>query len=406
MEDNNILKWIDISSKDYYELDDKNINALYFISDTYEIYKGNQSFTDAVELLTGEFPSIGAINKIYINRSSLEGKVYTGVDWVTVMKPISSVLSEDTTDDNSLITGSGIKLYVSKVMENILVDAGITGNTIKIGEPITIKGVNIGSYKDGDIITKDIDLYAILKNLLQTQVVPLYTEPNITTSLKPTNLEAGTVIANSITTEFTKNDAGPVTRYIVSKHVGETNQVVLDVNKLTPYIIPSTALTDNAISYTVTIHYADGPIKQDNLGQACPDGHIRAGRITKTTSIDAHRKCFYGAEAGPTDPCLVCNDVRTLPNKTDAELKLGDNCVAIECKPGDTRLTVAYPAYLPDIFYITSFKLGLIVTGVFEKSTIMVSGNNDYEPIEYKVYTYIPAIPFPSGDGYLVSIKE
>lgn len=406
MAEDTLLKWIEITSSDYYDLEDKNENALYFISDTSEIYKGINSFTEGVELLTGEFPLKGTVNKIYINKTTLEGKVYTGVDWITVMYPVSKTLAADNTTDNSLITGGGIKLYVSDALSDILSGAGITGNVIEIGKEFTVKGTTIGSYKDGDIIAKNYNIYDILRNILQAQVLPTYTDPSVSMSLQNSNNEAGATLSGTIDPLFIKNDAGPITRYVLSKRIEETTQVLIDSKTITPYIIPSSPLTDKSISYTAAIHHDAGPIKTDNLGVECSQGHILSGVVSKTLSIKSHRKCFYGSEAGPTTPCLECADIRSLPFKTEEELALGDNCISLECKPGDTRLTIAYPAYLPDVFYISSFRLGIIVTGIFEKSTIMVSGDNDYAPIEYKVYTYIPAIPFPSGDGYLVSIKK
>ena len=107
----NMIKWIVATAAQYAVLKSKDANALYFISDTGEIYKGDKSFTEAVTLVS-EFPAKGALGKMYVKESNLEGKVWTGSAWKTVIKPIATSLSDSVACDTA-VTGDAIKTYVS-----------------------------------------------------------------------------------------------------------------------------------------------------------------------------------------------------------------------------------------------------------------------------------------------------
>ena len=65
----------------------------------------------------------------------------------------------------------------------------------------------------------------------------------------------------------------------------------------------------------------------------------------------------------------------------------------------------AYPSSLRDITSVVYVEgLGAEVKDIFTKSIVSVTGANDYLPIDYKVYTYIPASPFGATATYNVTI--
>lgn len=90
----NIPRWHIVTS-DEFKLGTKVETDLYFLSDTKEIYRGEVSFTESVILYT-ELPATGiAINRLYINSTTLEGKIYNGTDWTTVIKPVDITINAD-----------------------------------------------------------------------------------------------------------------------------------------------------------------------------------------------------------------------------------------------------------------------------------------------------------------------
>ena len=83
---------------------------MYFLSDTHEIYRGSESFSEAVVMYT-DLPVEGiAKNKLYINSTTLEGKIYNGTEWNTVIKPIDSTIS---TDGENPVNSKAVIAYVA-----------------------------------------------------------------------------------------------------------------------------------------------------------------------------------------------------------------------------------------------------------------------------------------------------
>ena len=93
---------------------------MYFLSDTREIYRGSEPFTESVILCT-EFPTTGiAINRLYVNSATLEGKIYDGSSWTTVIKPIDSTVTVDGTNP---VSGKAVAAYVAAEMAKVSTSA-------------------------------------------------------------------------------------------------------------------------------------------------------------------------------------------------------------------------------------------------------------------------------------------
>ena len=116
-----MLEWHVVNSATYYAAEASALNSdyLYFLSDTKEIYKGTVSFSEAVELLTAPnytLPTTPAHKKIYVNPTNLEGKIYDGTQWVTVIKPVSTSV---TASDPNPVSGGAVKTYVDNAIADL-----------------------------------------------------------------------------------------------------------------------------------------------------------------------------------------------------------------------------------------------------------------------------------------------
>lgn len=110
-----MISWHIVTS-DVYAAGVKVESDLYFLSDTKEIYRGSNSFTESVILYT-ELPTTGiAHNRLYINSTTLEGKIHNGTDWVTVIKPVDSTV---TTDGTNPVSGAAVATYVTNALANL-----------------------------------------------------------------------------------------------------------------------------------------------------------------------------------------------------------------------------------------------------------------------------------------------
>lgn len=112
MSANNLIKWIKTTSTAFATLQAKNANALYFLEDTGEIYKGSVAFTESVKLVDS-LPEKGALGKIYVNNTTLEGKVWTGTAWKTVIQSLVKSLDDKSTQQGP-VSGEAVKNYVKE----------------------------------------------------------------------------------------------------------------------------------------------------------------------------------------------------------------------------------------------------------------------------------------------------
>ena len=122
-----MLSWHFVTAAEYYAAGSYDADKLYFLSDTHEIYKGNVPFTEAVTFVddsTGGFDTaLGAIanparRRIYMSNTTMEGRVYDGTSWKTVIRAVDTAV---TASSSNLITSGAVKTYVDAQI------AGITG---------------------------------------------------------------------------------------------------------------------------------------------------------------------------------------------------------------------------------------------------------------------------------------
>lgn len=155
-----MIKWIVTNSTAYAGLLEKDSNALYFLQDTQEIYKGATSFTQAV-MMVPSFPEKGAQGKVYMNSTTLEGKVWTGSEWKTIIEQVAKSLTDEVVE-NKAVSGEAIKTYVTTKLTEAVTDKfveGISYNkeskqlTYMIGEAentVAIDGFVTGASYQGD----------------------------------------------------------------------------------------------------------------------------------------------------------------------------------------------------------------------------------------------------------------
>ena len=84
---------------------------MYFLKDSKEIYRGTTPFTEAVNLYTGTLPTEAiAVNRLYIDSTTLEGKIWDGSKWTTVIKAVADTVAEDGTTP---VSGKAVAAYVA-----------------------------------------------------------------------------------------------------------------------------------------------------------------------------------------------------------------------------------------------------------------------------------------------------
>ena len=131
-----MLTWYAITAATYYAAEAESLSndALYYLIDTHEIYRGSTPFTEAVILYTqeNELPEQPARRKIYFNTTTGEGRIYNGTSWQTVIRPIDATVTEEGTNP---VSGAAVADYVAQAIadvtggEGIVTDVTYTANT-------------------------------------------------------------------------------------------------------------------------------------------------------------------------------------------------------------------------------------------------------------------------------------
>ena len=89
---------------------------LYYLSDTHEIYRGTESYSQSITMYA-DLPVSGALNRLYIDSTTLEGKVWNGSTWTTVLKPLASTVSSD---GQNPVSGAAVTQYVAAQLAEAL----------------------------------------------------------------------------------------------------------------------------------------------------------------------------------------------------------------------------------------------------------------------------------------------
>ena len=111
-------------------------NNLYFITDTKQIYVGEDLYTGQVQFVDA-FPETPSQGIIYVHATTHETKVWNGSAWQVMVPAISDVLDAATADTN-LVTAKAIRDYVggasNELVADVAYDAAAQKFTVTYGD--------------------------------------------------------------------------------------------------------------------------------------------------------------------------------------------------------------------------------------------------------------------------------
>lgn len=279
-------------------------------------------------------------------------------------------------------------------------------NTPRTQTDIKVNGVTGLGIGNNETITAGKSLDEIVKMLVQKPIPATYTKPSVSIANNggsaSGDVEAGTSVTPKLRATFNKNDAGDLTKLEILK--GDQS---VGNGTATPYDYSGEAIVigDETVTFTAKATYNEGEIKNNNLGQQSPNGHIAAGSVTSGNySINGRRNMFYGTGVGET-PSLTSDVVRGLANKrlNPTQGTVFNIPIAI----GQQYVIFAYPATLRDVsqvMYTETNDTGMASS--FTKTLVDVAdargGENGKK--SYKVYSYSMATPAAAGMTFKVTI--
>ena len=316
-----LIKWLVANAyADYAALESKDTNALYFIEETGEIYRGAKSYTEAVVFYntdgagTPARPTAGAAGKIYVDKTTGEGFAWNGTEYVQVVRGVDTAVTESS---DKLITSGAVKTYVDTAVE------AAKGEV----ETVTDKLVKSVAWNETN---KTIDV------TLGDDSVSNVSITKVATSLEYASGTGILTLKDAAGTALNEINL-PLEQFVQSgRYDADSGNIVLVMNNSTEIEIPATALVDvytGAASDNVTVNVSDlnvitATVKVDpvegNLLQSTVDGLKVMADTTKMDKLQS---------ATPGMVVVVAADGA---NVTASTVKVGGE--ALEGTPAATTL--------------------------------------------------------------------
>lgn len=317
-----------------------------------------------------------------------DGSLVTGVDAETL----------DGVDITGIVLRDGSQ-SVTGTLTALSFSGG--GSNVFTENAITVTDTAIGSYSDGMTISTGTSFETILRNILTTRVPASYTAPtfSLSASPTPTAYEVGFTPStpnNSVilTPGWQQQEAGSVTNYTVRRN----STTLASFDNTTPVAYSDTNIVFNqgTTTYTYTVYYAAGPTnKLDNLGNPSFENAIPAGSRSASVTYNIRRRYWAGPDYSSASLLTNATQVKALGTTA---LIGGSSTFTVSATSGVKKVTFAYPFDRGELTSALSSQpiAGTSVLNEFKDNlvtNIFVGGINDHDPVQYRVYHWVPEIP-------------
>ena len=268
-----MIRWHFVTSTVYKTESEKIIdNDLYFLSDTKEIYRGHNLFSEAVTMVTSWPAENIAKNRLYINSTTLEGRIHNGSAWNTVIKPIDNEITADSNSENP-VSAKAVAAFVAAQLATISASTEV---------------VHSLSWDSAEHIL------TVTKGAGETAVTSDITFDGLGVSLSYVSETGDLQLLDASGNKIGDPINLPKEQFVTAgEYDAENNQIILyfDAEKTNSVTIDATGLvdvytgeetssakvevsSDNKISATVKISSADGntiTLKEDGIYVSVPD---------------------------------------------------------------------------------------------------------------------------------------
>ena len=333
-----MLNWYYVTQAQYNAAATHSSDNQYFLSDTKEIYRGDDLFTQSVIMYTGELPTAPAVGQLYINETTLEGKTYTGTAWKTVIKAVADTV---TADGTAPVSGKAVATYVTNALKTAAAEAQAAFKEVTYS-----KTTNKLTFTSNDGKTHEVEI----DNL----PVDLAFDKSGTdgTGLLQLKDKAGNVIGTGVNLDLE--------RFVKSgEYSAETKKITLyfDDKKTEKVEIDATALVDiytgkatttattavsasNEISVDVKISNKAGNILKSDANGLYVDAVDQSAKMDKDTDAVAENLAKFDADGNAVDAGLKAGGA-ALAETTNATTLATEKAVETAVSAETTRATAA-----------------------------------------------------------------
>lgn len=333
-----MLNWYYVTKAQYKAAATHSADNLYFLSDTKEIYRGDDLFTQSVIMYTGDLPTTPAVGQLYINETTLEGKTYTGTAWKTVIKAVSDTVTADGTNP---VSGKAVAAYVADALKAAAAEAQAAFKEVSYS-----KTTNKLTFTSNDGKTHEVEI----DNL----PVDLTFDKSGTdgTGLLQLKDKAGNAIGTGVNLDlerFVKSgeynaDTKKITLYFDDK---KTEKVEIDATALVDIYTGKATTTStttvsagNEISVDVKISDKTGNILKSDANGLYVDAVDQSAKMDKDADAVAGNLAKFDADGNAVDAGLKAGGA-ALAETTDATTLATEKAVEAAVSAEETRATAA-----------------------------------------------------------------
>ena len=380
----------------YDKVSTKDESALYFLTDTGEIYRGD------VNLARGSHYEVTLSADDTSHEMAIEralGSKHAVQDDICIVKAlISDVDDVQKYSYTSYVYDDGKwnAMDGNYNADNVFFDSDLTV-TEKIGT------VTIPSSGSAVISAKGKSLKQVFSSILAKEKTPSVTLPKVTvTPVIFDAVEVGTTVTPTwdATMSAGSYTYGPATGLVATSwEVKDNAGSALSTNSKGSFANIVVG-DDTEYVITATAYYGDGAMPKTNIGNDCPDKQIKAGSVSGSAGkIVGYRSMFYGPDNHTTeiDSALI----RGLHNYNGPyiEALTGDNALVITAAEVSrpTRFIIAYPHTEEErdgvvkVTITSSMNADALEFYNKLETVVNVEGANGYEAVPYTVWVYAPA---------------
>lgn len=333
-----MLNWYYVTKAQYTAAAAHSSDNLYFLSDTKEIYRGDDLFTQSVIMYTGDLPTAPAVGQLYINETTLEGKTYTGTAWKTVIKAVADTVTADGTNP---VSGKAVAAYVTDALKTAAAEAQAAFKGVTYS-----KTTNKLTFTSNDGKTHEVEIDNLPVDLAFDKTG---TEGTGKLQLKD---KAGNVIGTGVDLDlerFVKSgeydaDTKKITLYFDDK---KTDKVEIDATALVDIYTGKASATastsvsaTNEISVDVKISDKTGNILKSDANGLYVDAVDQSAKMDKDADAVAGNLAKFDADGNAVDAGLKAGGA-ALAETTDATTLATEKAVEAAVSAETTRATAA-----------------------------------------------------------------
>lgn len=244
----------------------------------------------------------------YVTEQELDEKGY-----LTEHQDISGLVSKEELDEMNYVSEESLdaKLESDGYLTELDMDGYLTKNEFAPLEAQITK--NAGDvFTMSEKVDKNTNDISTILGIIDEP--PSYTRPTVSASITKNPVEHNIDTQVTISPKFTKNDAGAITGYTLTKG-GQTIYTDTTANSFTETI---KIAHGGSLTYRATVSYGDGPVKNTMLGIPYPQTSIKAGSISYDLTVRAYALSYYGATSNSTisNPAGLSSTLRTAKGST------------------------------------------------------------------------------------------